>query len=148
MKELAVKTTRSLALALLWVCAGALLAGCGGTGSRSDPQAVNDLKVIGLGFHNFNDTFARGPKDADELKKFIEDGSKTAYPGLKDGRYVFLWNVGLRDLMKGTGVSNTVVAYEKDVPARGGPVLMGDASVRTMSAEEFKNATLAKPKGP
>jgi hypothetical protein len=44
------------------------------------------------------------------------------------------------------GTGNTVLGYEKDAPTKGGLVLMGDASVREMSADEFKNAPKATPK--
>jgi hypothetical protein len=36
-----------------------------------------------------------------------------------------------------------VLAYVSDVPAKGGLVLMGDASVQKMSAEEFRKAPKA-----
>jgi hypothetical protein len=48
-------------------------------------------------------------------------------------------------MIKGAGPSNTVLAYEKDVPARGGLVLMGDASTRRMTAQEFAQAPKATP---
>jgi hypothetical protein len=42
------------------------------------------------------------------------------------------------------GTSNTVLGYEAEVPTKGGQVLMGDASVRKMTAQEFQAAP--KPK--
>ena len=41
------------------------------------------------------------------------------------------------------GSSNTVLGYEKDVPEKGGAVAMGDGSVKTMTAEQFKAAPKA-----
>ena len=41
---------------------------------------------------------------------------------------------------------NTVLAYEKDVPTKGGYVLMGDATVKNMTADDFKKAIVAKKK--
>jgi hypothetical protein len=160
-----VRATRFLGLALSVVCAAGVLAGCGDRGTKdgggskggegskggnapqADRQVLDDLKVIGLAYHSFNDVKKRGPKDADELKPFLGE-NQSAYQGLKDGRYVFQWNVRMMDVMKGTGTSNTVLAYERDVPTRGGAVLTVDGSPQTMTAEEFKKAPLAKPKGP
>ncbi len=41
------------------------------------------------------------------------------------------------------GTSNTVLAYAKDVPEKGGWVLMGDGTARQMTPEEFKKAPKA-----
>ena len=55
-----------------------------------------------------------------------------------------MFGVTLTDMKDGT--SNTVLAYEKDVPTKGGAALMGDGSVKKLSADEFKKAILAKAK--
>src|SRR5262245_58627721 len=126
------------------VAASLSLAALGCGGARSDPEAAADLRVLGKGFHNFNEDKKRGPRDADEFRPYIEADSKTAYPGLKDGRYVFQWNVGLRDIMPGT--DEHVLGYERDVPTKGGPVLFGDGAVKNLTADQFKAAKLAKAK--
>jgi hypothetical protein len=41
------------------------------------------------------------------------------------------------------GTSNTVLGYYKDAPTAGGPVLMGDATTKVMTADEFKAAPKA-----
>jgi hypothetical protein len=119
------------------------LFGCGGDGKSDDPKAVNDLKAIGLAFHNFNDTFHRGPKDAEELKPYLKDAGESPYQGLKDGKYVFSYGIPLLDMQPW---DQTILAYEKDVPTKGGPVVFADMVVKHLSAEEFKTAKLAKPK--
>ena len=122
---------------------GLTLPGCGGSGA-SAPAVKNDLAEIGMAYHKFFDKEKRGPKDADEFKSFVEAESKTAFPKLKDGTYVFIYNVGMLDM---SPTHEHVLAYHKDVAEQGGYVLMGDASTRNMSADEFKKAKKAQSKG-
>ena len=137
-------TRRAIVCSMMAAGLSLTLLGCGGGGARSDAEATRDLKAIGLAYHNFNDqSGGRAPKDAEDLKKFVEMDSKTAYPGLKDGRYIFIWNVRLLDM---SPTSDYILAYEKDVPTKGGPVLYGDATVKDLTAEEFKAAKKAQPK--
>ena len=44
------------------------------------------------------------------------------------------------------GTAKTILAYEKDVPASGGLVLMAEGSVRSMTADEFKKTPKAAGK--
>jgi hypothetical protein len=110
----------------------------------ADARTVNDLKQIGLAFHNYIDAVGKAPAKAEDLAPFFEN-DKRLLGLLKNEDIVFFYNVTLAQMTAGT--SNTVLAYDKDVPTKGGPVLMGDGSVKKMSAAEFKSATLAgKPK--
>lgn len=118
------------------------LTGCGGTGSYAI-STQNDLQEIGLVYHDFNGKNKAGPKDVDEFKPFLDKQNKDLYPKIKDGTYVFIWNVAILDMIP---TSDHVLSYHKDVPDKGGYVLFGDASVRKLSADEFKNAKKAKPK--
>jgi hypothetical protein len=120
-----------------------LLSGCTGGAGSSSAGAQNDLKAFGLGYHKFHGAMKRGPKDAEELSPYVEKVDEPAAKALKEGNYVFIYGVGLND-MKPT--SEYVLAYHKDVPDKGGAVLMGDVTIKLMSASEFKNAKLAKPK--
>src|SRR5262249_40728082 len=43
----------------------------------------------------------------------------------------------------GKGPGDEVLAYHKDVPTSGGPVLMLNRTIRTMTPEEFQAAKLA-----
>ena len=47
---------------------------------------------------------------------------------------------------QGLTAANTILAYEKDAPTKGGLCLFGDASVRKLTAEEFKQAPKAGKK--
>lgn len=46
---------------------------------------------------------------------------------------------------EGVSFDKVVLAYRKDMPTRGGLVLMGDGKVVEMTAEDFRKATPAKP---
>jgi hypothetical protein len=111
---------------------------------QDNPVTADDLKVIGLAYHNHFDALRRAPAKAEDMAKFFDNDARLVKL-LKSGRITFVYGVGLRDMPEGT--SATVLAHEKDAAKKGGLVLFGDASVRRMSAEEFKGATIARPPG-
>ncbi len=121
---------------VLLVLAGAAHAG--------DQVTATDMKLLGLAYHSYSDdNKGKAPTKADDLAKYFEKQDKVlGY--LKSGQIVFIYNVRIVDMIEGT--SNTVIAYQKDVPEKGGLILYGDGSTRTLKADEFKKATLAKPK--
>jgi len=101
----------------------------------------NDLKQIALAFHNCLDATNKAPQKADDLEPYLDKNQKLI-DALKGGEYVFLYGVTLQQMTQGT--SNTVLAYQKDVPTKGGFVAYGDGSVKRLTADEFKKAILAK----
>jgi hypothetical protein len=120
-----------------------LLLGGKASARPDDPTATaNDLKEILLAYHNYYDkNRGTAPKTADDLKPFMQ---KRAAGHLDKGNVVFIYGVGIREMVNGT--SNTILAYVKDVPEKGGLVGYGDGSVKKLTADQFKKATLAKPK--
>jgi hypothetical protein len=113
----------------------------GGPARAADPTA-NDLKEILLAYHNYFDkSKGAAPTKAADMAEFLQKG---ALSHLEDKSVVFIYGVTLREMVQGT--SNTVLAYEKNVPTKGGWVGFGDGSVKRMSADEFKKAIVAKPK--
>jgi hypothetical protein len=130
---------------------GVLLLSCGF--SKAVRQAAeqqrrqNDLMQIGLAYHNYVDTNSKAPTKADDLTPFLF-GSAEPVAMLTDGRVVFIYGVTIKDMEKQQGTMNTVIAYESKVPNEGGLVIMGDASVRNVTATEFKGMTLAKAAPP
>jgi hypothetical protein len=104
-------------------------------------NASNDLKQIALAFHNHLDATNKAPQKADDLVPYLDKNQKLI-DALKGGDYVFLYGVTLLQMTEGS--SNTVLAYEKDVPTKGGFVAYGDGSVKKLTADDFKKAILAK----
>jgi|SRR6266511_3247132 len=121
-------------------CLTALLV-LAGTSRAQDRVTANDLKQLGLAYHAYVDANTKAPPNADDLAPFFEN-SKKLLDHLKSKRIEFFW--GVRPVEMTEGTSNTVLAYEKDAPTKGGFVLYGDGSTRKLSADEFKKATLAK----
>ena len=122
----------------LCLAAVLLLAGT----SRADDVNGNDLRQIGVAYHNHFDATMRAPAKAKDLAPYFEN-SKRLLNFLESGQIVFPYNVRLTQIINTTGASKTVLAYEKNVPAKGGWVLLADASARKMTAEEFKKAPKA-----
>jgi hypothetical protein len=106
----------------------------------ADAKTTNDLKQIGLAYHNYHAAFNKGPSKVEDLAEFLEN-DKRLIGLLKDETIVFFFGVSIEQMTAGT--SNTVLAYVKEVPDKGGLVLMGDGSVKKLSADEFAKATKA-----
>jgi hypothetical protein len=70
----------------------------------------------------------------------MEQGYPTGIAMLRKGDIVVNWGAGLSDA---PDAASKVLAYHKDVPSRGGAVLMQDGSTRKMTAEEFQAAPKA-----
>jgi hypothetical protein len=119
-------------------------AGCPPFRNAADRQRRdNELKAIGLAYHSLNDAKGTPPKGPDDLAPFLAD-FPDALQALKSGEIVFLYGVPIRVINLLDGTSQTVLAYEKDAPNRGGLVLMADGSTQTMSPDEFAKAPKAK----
>lgn len=143
------KSGRGLVIGLC-VGLGALLIGGGalafilmGREPAVDARTQMDLKMIGLAYHNHLEAFRKPPARAEDLRAFLAE-SPTAFQRLKDGQVMFSWNVGVQEMAAGS--SNTILAYDKDVPAKGGLVLFGDGMVRVISLDEFQKTATAQPR--
>jgi hypothetical protein len=128
-------TTRLLTISCL---TGLLAFGCQG----KNKVLKSNLQIIALAYHNLADSNAErsGPKNVEELQKAFKPDA-AAIQRVKDGELVVRWGLRLPgDFPEGT--SNTVLAYEKNAPTKGGAVVMGDGQFRMMTAEEFNNSPL------
>jgi hypothetical protein len=131
------------ALALLSVSCGAV-ARVREAAARA--QTANELKQIGISYHNFWDqNKGKGPASADELiKQFPE--AEIALQKEKSGDFKIIWGVSIRDKeIVESGSSGTAIGWEAKTPRDGGIVLMADGSTKFVTAGEF--AALAQPAG-
>lgn len=84
------------------------------------------------------DNKGKAPAKAANFSKY-EAGFPTGYINVRDGIVVVYWGTKLAD-----GVTDKIIAYEKETPNSGGYVLMQDGiTVEKMTAEEFKAAPKA-----
>jgi hypothetical protein len=67
------------------------------------------------------------------------------YQALDRGEIIVYWGVSVSPGDE-TGKSDVVLAYKSDVPTNGGPVLLKNLTIKTMTAEQFQAAP--KPPGP
>jgi len=127
------------------LCALALLAvGCGdGTNPPITPeQAVeHNLTQVGELCRNYQFTKKKPPEKLSDLR-LLQTMSANGYEALRRGDIVLLYNARLPDLAEEPGQTETpeILAYAKQVPVSGGPVLMLNRKIRTMTPEEFKAA--------
>jgi hypothetical protein len=123
------------------------LLGCSSSapGQRPRPEV---LRAIGDAYRKQQGAGPTRPARLDDLAPHLQD-SPAALEALKSGDVVFLYGASLQDVVKGdVGASETVIAYEKDAPTRGGWVVMADGlTVQEMTPEQFRKAALARPAG-
>jgi hypothetical protein len=99
--------------------------------------ASNLLKKIGLAYHSCLDATGKPAAKWQDLKPYYEDDAQVT-KALQEGSLVVYTNFDFRKDARGT--SNVVLGYQREVPTRGGQVLMADGSVRQMSAADFAKA--------
>jgi hypothetical protein len=80
----------------------------------------------------------RGTKDLMPMAK----GFPHAVNAIRSRDVLLYWKTDLSDA---ADASTTILAYHKEVPEKGGQVLMRDGSIKTMSASQFQEAR--KPEG-
>jgi hypothetical protein len=83
-------------------------------------------------YNEYAKNHQRPPQKLEDLKKY-EAVHDVGVRVLREGKYVAVWGVTSRE-------GNTVLAYAKDAPTQGGPVLLGDGTVKNMTADELKAA--------
>jgi hypothetical protein len=76
-------------------------------------------------------TVPRGLQDLTDLKRDLP----RVHKAIEEGLYVVCWGADPNRAPAGT--TNTVLAYDKDVPEKGGVVAFLDGSIRTVTAQEF-----------
>jgi hypothetical protein len=89
----------------------------------------------------------RPPRKLADLIK-VEMIGGNAVPAVKSGDVILQYGAVLPDTNEspGDGTATEVLAYVRDVPERGGHVLMLDRTIRKMTPEEFRAAPKAGAK--
>ena len=101
---------------------------------------MNNLRELGLAYHNFHDENMRGPQNWQEAEKHMSSKAKEE---LVAAGYIVHWGVKIIDAKGGT--FSFVLAYPPSAATEGGTVVMLDGAVKQMTAQEFNDA-LAKQK--
>jgi hypothetical protein len=128
--------------AFLWGSLCLVLAGCRSEPDNT-PMAADEqgLKEISAAYRDFCRKNKRGPKTLKELK-LKGQSYPVAVQMLKSGELIVQWGAPIAN---DGSASDAVLAYTKEVPEKGGPVLMQDGmTLKTMSADQFKASPRAK----
>ncbi len=115
-----------------------------GCGPSSDvPRSLEQLSIgqVGQIFHSFQKAKKPAPKEFAEIQPLLAR-FPAAVESIRSGDVLVFWGAGIDE---GPDAPSTVLAYQKDVPEKGGEVLMQDGTPRRMTPEEFRDAK--KPAG-
>ena len=94
------------------------------------------LLTVGLAYHHCLENAGTPPSKLQDMDRCTCEVGAPARQAIEDGRVVVFWNGAVAVANNGT----YVLGYEKDVPQRGGLVLMADGTVRSMTTSEFQAA--------
>jgi hypothetical protein len=127
-------------------CAAAIVAasvasGCGPSSAGPESHAQLSIAQIGQLFHRYQKGQNSPPRGLDDLQP-MQRILPAAFDSIKSRDVLVYWGVGISDAPE---AASTVLAYHKDVPEKGGEVLMQDGTARKMTADEFQAAP--KPAG-
>jgi hypothetical protein len=115
------------------------LTGCVGQALQQARQAaqrqnlMNDLKQLGLAFHNYHDAKGQLPNSWAELQSFgIPAGLQQK---LEAEGYTVIFGMKFKDMTAGT--SRFMLVFRRDAAQKGGLVLLADGSVMNLTPEDF-----------
>ncbi len=127
---------------LPWVAyLGLFAAGCGGSGRpvTKEDMLTTSLNDVGDIYRSYLVMNKKPPGSLKDLAS-LERMSPAGVVAVRSGEVVVRFGARLpdTDLESGKSPSGEVLAYEKDVPEKGGKVLMLDRTIRVVTADEFK----------
>jgi hypothetical protein len=110
---------------------------CGGKKADQDPETARrreELQQISAMYEAYAKAHEGEPPK--QLSDLATREHEQIYPlgfrVLREGSYVVVWGASGKD-------SGTVLAYEKDAPAKGGFVLTADGNVQKLTADELNS---------
>ena len=133
-----------------FLCLPLVVAGCGGPVEK--PPTVADMEETKLNdvaeLYRLHQVSANKPPTSIGELTAMEAMSPMGAQAIRQGDVVVRLGATLPDTAEGpgTGPSDEVLAYQKQVPESGGQVLMLNRTIKSMTAEEFKAAKLAGSK--
>jgi len=134
---------------LAWVLTlGLFAAGCGGD-AKNEPSTKNEMDTIALNdvgelYRTYTAQNHKPPQKLDDFAP-MEMMSPTGLSALRRGDVVVRWGATMSETEEGPAKvsSPEVLAYFKDVPEKGGAVLLLDRTIKSMTPDEFKAAPKA-----
>ena len=123
-----------------------MASGCGSIQAPPTTETITLTKLNEVGelYRVYSLTFKKPPKSKAEVTK-VENAVPSGLTPINTGDIIVFWGGELTDLGEepGSATSDKILAYEKEVPEKGGKVLTLDRRVKSMSPEEFAAAPKA-----
>jgi hypothetical protein len=132
---------------LVTLSAVSTIAGCGAMEQAREAaqrqNMSNNLKMLGIAYHNCHDTNMKGPSGWAEAQQFGLPAE--AQQQLEAAGYTVVWGLKMAEAKQGT--SNTIIAHQPNAATEGGLVLLLDGSAQQLTAAEVseKLAAAAMP---
>jgi hypothetical protein len=119
----------------------ALPIGCSHSGNAPESAAQLSIGQVGQLFHRYQKGQQPPPQELKDLLP-LQRVYPAAIDSIRSKDVLVYWGAGISAEPQ---AASTVLAYHKDVPEKGGEVLMQDGTPKKMTAEEFRAAL--KPAG-
>jgi len=115
------------------------------TGPVTQEVAIESRLGEGAELYRFYTVQNKKPPKSVAEARTMENAVPSGLTPIVTGEVVVFWGAELNELGEEPAgpESDKVLAYEKDVPEKGGRVLMLDRRIKTMTAEEFAAAPKA-----
>jgi hypothetical protein len=128
-----------------------IISGCDGFLHQGPltPTQMEDVRLQDVGelYRLYQMSTKKPPRSLRDLNRVGDAAGPTGYEAIRSGQVVVRWRATLPDTAAEptSPPSDQVLAYVKNVPETGGPVLMLDRRIKHMTPEQFKVAKLAGP---